>query len=446
RRPAPPPGWYLPDLARRRGELDSFDVVEGLVLADGPRVEVLNGVSLHGGLVVSWPQAAALTAKGVVNDLIEHWRAWGLPDYAQFDNDTLFHGPSRYADTVGRGIRLCLSLGGVPGFVPPRETGFKAAIEGYNGWWQAKVGSRFHHADLEQLQGRSNRFVDAYRRRRAARIEAAPGRRTFPVAWRLNLQAPLCGRLVYLRRTDGRGRADVLGHSFAVSPQWPGRLVRAEVDLSRGRIRFYALRRRAPTDQPLLAEVAYQLPQRRFQEGPGCTVTCHHATVCLTGMYCHLPDDAITGIPTGVIQGSINIYNGYVISGRQVGQFVRITDITDGTSNTLLVGEWTPTQAASGELIYNATAWLPAFDVSGGYARGVCLDIGPAYFGPPIPPSLNGPGYGSFHPGGANFLFADGSVHLLSYSLTQQLPDGSKSIIEALATYAGGEVVDGSNY
>jgi hypothetical protein len=63
RRPAPPPGWYLPDLARRRGELDSFDVVEGLVLADGPRVEVLNGVSLHGGLVVSWPQAAALTAK-----------------------------------------------------------------------------------------------------------------------------------------------------------------------------------------------------------------------------------------------------------------------------------------------------------------------------------------------------------------------------------------------
>jgi hypothetical protein len=266
RRPAPPPGWYLPDLARRRGELDSFDVVEGLVLADGPRVEVLNGVSLHGGLVVSWPQAAALTAKGVVNDLIEHWRAWGLPAYAQFDNDTLFHGPSRYADTVGRVIRLCLSLGVVPVFVPPRETGFQAAIEGYNGWWQAKVWSRFHHADLEQLQGRSNRFVEAYRRRRAARIESAPGRRAFPVAWRLNLQAPLCGRLVYLRRTDGRGRADVLGHSFAVSPQWPGRLVRAEVDLSRGRIRFYALRRRAPTDQPLLAEVAYQPPPRRFQE------------------------------------------------------------------------------------------------------------------------------------------------------------------------------------
>src|SRR5512135_1214104 len=31
RRPPPPVGWYLPDVAARRAELDSFDVVEGLV-------------------------------------------------------------------------------------------------------------------------------------------------------------------------------------------------------------------------------------------------------------------------------------------------------------------------------------------------------------------------------------------------------------------------------
>ena len=51
RRPAPPPGWYLPEVAARRAELDSFDIVEGLVIKGGPQVEVLNGVSLHGGLV-----------------------------------------------------------------------------------------------------------------------------------------------------------------------------------------------------------------------------------------------------------------------------------------------------------------------------------------------------------------------------------------------------------
>src|SRR5262252_6553890 len=31
RRPPPPPGWYLPAVADGRAELDSFDLVEGLV-------------------------------------------------------------------------------------------------------------------------------------------------------------------------------------------------------------------------------------------------------------------------------------------------------------------------------------------------------------------------------------------------------------------------------
>ena len=39
----------------------------------------------------------------------------------------------------------------------------------------------------------------------------------------------------------------------------------------------------------------------------------------------------------------------------------------------------------------------------------------------------------SLHPGGAHFLFVDGSVHFLSYS--------AASILPALATRAGGEAV-----
>src|SRR5215217_967957 len=41
RRPAPPPGWYLPDVAAGGAELDSVDIVEGLVIKGGPQVEVL---------------------------------------------------------------------------------------------------------------------------------------------------------------------------------------------------------------------------------------------------------------------------------------------------------------------------------------------------------------------------------------------------------------------
>jgi hypothetical protein len=266
RRPPPPRGWYLPDLAGARVELDSFDIVEGLVLRDGPQVEVLNGVSVLGGLPVSWPVVAPVTAKFVVTALLAHWREVGLPRYAQFDNDMTFQGTHRYPDALGRVIRACLSLKVVPVFVPPQEMGFQAAIESYNGWWQAKVWARFQHPSVEGLCERSGRHVAALRRHRAARIEAAPGRRPFPADWALDLQAKPRGRLVYLRRTDAQGWVEVLGRRWQVAETWPHRLVRAEVDLSQGRIRFYTLRRREPTSQPMALEVPYRLPPRGFPE------------------------------------------------------------------------------------------------------------------------------------------------------------------------------------
>src|ERR1700719_3535772 len=188
RRPPPPTGWYLPEVAAAKAELDSIDIVEGLVIKDGPQVEVLNGCSLHGGLVVSWPVESPVTSELTVQSLVTHWREVGLPGYAQFDNDMIFHGTHRYPDALGRVLRVCLSLGVVPVLVPPRETGFQAMIESYNGWWQAKVWSRFEHTGLEDLQGHSSKYVAAVRQLRAARIEVAPDRRAFPSDWKLNLK------------------------------------------------------------------------------------------------------------------------------------------------------------------------------------------------------------------------------------------------------------------
>ena len=246
--------------------MDSFDVVEGLVIKDGPEVEVLNGISLHGGLAISRPVASPVTAVLTVESLTTHWREVGLPAYAQFDNDMIFQGTNRYPDALGRVIRLCLSLGVVPVFVPPREMGFQAMIESYNGWWQSRVWTRFHHPDLAHLQDRSRRHVTALRQHRVARIEAAPVRRAFPERWTLNLKTPPRGRLVYLRRTNAASEVTVLGRTWEVKPAWPNRLVRCEVDLDAEKIRCFSLRRRDPTTQPQVLEVDYRLPDRRFRE------------------------------------------------------------------------------------------------------------------------------------------------------------------------------------
>jgi hypothetical protein len=265
RRPPPPPGWYLPRVAAHNAELESFDFVEGLVIRGGTDVMVFNGMSLHGGLCSSWVESS-WTAKRTVQSLVAHWQEHGLPTYAQFDNDTIFQGAHQWPNTFGRVTRMCLQLGVIPVFAPPRETGFQAAIESYNGRWQAKVWRRFEHDSLHTLRGHSDRYVEAARKRSAARRDGAPSRKSFPEDWELDLQTPLKGTVIFLRRTNNQGVADLLGQSFPVDPTWPNRLIRAEVDLTRGQIRFYRLRRREPTQQPLIKTMPYETPKKRFQE------------------------------------------------------------------------------------------------------------------------------------------------------------------------------------
>ena len=264
RRPPPRPGWYLPGTPGR-GELDSFDIVEGLALTGGRQLEVLTVVSLYGGLPGAWPQPL-VTASTAVAALVAHWRTWGLPAYAQFDNDSIFTGTHRWPDALGRVVRTCLRLGVRPVFAPPQESGFQAAIENFNGRWQAKVWTRFHHESLAALQERSDRYIRAYHQRAAARIEAAPPRRPFPVAWQADLQARLQGEVLFLRRTSDAGTVRLLHRTLEVAPHWPHRLVRCELDLTAGMLRFYALRRRAPDQQPLLREAPYVFPHKPFHE------------------------------------------------------------------------------------------------------------------------------------------------------------------------------------
>ena len=265
RRTAPPPGWFLSDVADKRTEMDNFDALEDLVIRGGTDVKVLTGISLHGGLCAAWP-AAQITAKVTVECLLEHGREVGLPRDAKFDNGTVFHGTHRWPDSLGRVTRMCLSLKVTPVFAPPLCRGFQADIEAFHRRWQEAVWSRFTFRNRDEVVAQSNRFVAAHRRRYAVRIEDAPARRSFPKNWRLNLQQPLKGTVIFVRETNAKGQAVVLGHTFDISPVWSHRLVRAEVDLTQGQIRFQALRRKDPHNHLRLATHDDDTPTQRFQE------------------------------------------------------------------------------------------------------------------------------------------------------------------------------------
>src|SRR6266581_3810947 len=176
RRPAPPQGWYLPEVAAGRAEVDCFDFVEDLKIAEGPLVDLLTAKSLHGTLTDAWALKHR-SARHTVVCLQRRWKRDGLPDYAQFDNDTVFQGAHQFAHAVGRISRLCLQLAVIPVFVPPLEHGMQNTIESFNGLWQAKVWQRHRMRSLRELQRRSDEYIAARRLRTQMLAEAAPRRR-----------------------------------------------------------------------------------------------------------------------------------------------------------------------------------------------------------------------------------------------------------------------------
>jgi prepilin-type N-terminal cleavage/methylation domain-containing protein len=113
-----------------------------------------------------------------------------------------------------------------------------------------------------------------------------------------------------------------------------------------------------------------------------------------------------------------------------VGRPRRYRDITDGTSNTLLVGE-----KAMGPEGYNHGGWLfnePIFSGgSAGTARQGTLIIGDIEAGRTFSFPWN---WGAPHISGDQFLWADGSVRQLGFGL-----DGD--LVYALLSPAGGEMV-----
>jgi len=267
RRAAPPPGWYLPDVAQQLAELDSFDVVEDLRMENLGLFQLFTTRALWGPLVEAWPARVASTSF-ILQALQAHWQCHGLPAFAQFDNDVRFQGGHNHPDVVGRVMRFCLALGVTPVFAPPLEMGFQGVIEHFNGLWQQKVWARFHHENLAALSAASQRFTKAYRQHLAQRREHELPRRPFPTNWNIDWQSPPKGTLIYLRRTNEGGSVNILGHRWPVDPLWSHRLLRCHVDLIHHRIEFYRLRRREPAEQPLIKTLAYQLPQRTFDTRP----------------------------------------------------------------------------------------------------------------------------------------------------------------------------------
>jgi len=68
------------------------------------------------------------------------------------------------------------------------------------------------------------------------------------------------GRIIFIRRNNNDGSVNGSGNQVVVDQKWSYRLMRCEVAIKGKEMRFYGLTRKAPEHQPLLREIANQLP------------------------------------------------------------------------------------------------------------------------------------------------------------------------------------------
>jgi prepilin-type N-terminal cleavage/methylation domain-containing protein/prepilin-type processing-associated H-X9-DG protein len=151
----------------------------------------------------------------------------------------------------------------------------------------------------------------------------------------------------------------------------------------------------------------------------------------------------IEGLDYGDGLGIINATDGF-----WYGTSVRVTDVTDGNSNTVMLGE----RPSSADKSWGHWYSSGDKDSVSGVAITFTWDLLTFYQNPqgqpcPAPPHYFGAGPNNIndncsfdymwsnHIGGANFTMGDGSVRFISYSV-------STTTIKALATRAGGEVVE----
>lgn len=147
----------------------------------------------------------------------------------------------------------------------------------------------------------------------------------------------------------------------------------------------------------------------------------------------HKPDWPIAGSNSylGVAGTQLAAENGVLFLNSQI----RWVDVTDGLSNTLMLGERPPNLTVTLGRYYGGTGhWYFGDAILG--VRETLSDVyclgDPPFANTPLGTKCSDYHFWSLHSGGTHFALADGSVRFVSFST-------SEKVLKSLATRAGGE-------
>jgi hypothetical protein len=187
----------------------------------------------------------------IASSLLRCWKAIGLPDFLQIDNELSFRGSNRYPRSPGLVIRLCLYFGVQPVFIPIGEPWRNGVIEHFNDTYNKKFFRRQWFASYAMLKRQSKNFQRFHNRHH--RYSCLKGKTPLeeiqkngfkPIKIGGNTKLPDLdivpdGNIILIRFIRSNRLLDIFGEKFKVSKNLIYSYVKAVIVTKIGSLQIY---------------------------------------------------------------------------------------------------------------------------------------------------------------------------------------------------------------
>jgi len=199
----------------------------------------------------------------VTKGLVSSWQTLGMPLYEQMDNKLPMRGSNQYPHSFGLVIRLCLSLGIQPLFIPLAEPWRNGIIEHFQNVFDKMFFRTQYFKDFDHLYKQAKEFELFHNQNhRYSTLEGmTPNQKCsgniklLPASFRLPNKLAICPGYVHLVRFIRSDRIlDIFGEKFVMPSEVEHEYVWATINTVKEKLFIYH-------DSKLVVEYPYPLPK-----------------------------------------------------------------------------------------------------------------------------------------------------------------------------------------
>ena len=199
----------------------------------------------------------------VTKGLVSSWQTLGIPLYEQMDNKLPMRGSNQYPHSFGLVIRLCLSLGIQPLFIPLAEPWRNGIIEHFQNVFDKMFFRTQYFKDFDHLYKQAKEFELFHNQNhRYSTLEGmTPNQKCsgniklLPASFRLPNKLAICPGYVHLIRFIRSDRIlDIFGEKYVMPSKVEHEYVWATIDTAKEKLFIYH-------DSKLVVEYPYPLPK-----------------------------------------------------------------------------------------------------------------------------------------------------------------------------------------